>query len=153
MKQFFKENIHSILFLILAGLVLIFWGRLILGEFSQSAANKNLSSTEDRVRCLSYYGWQVDAASETQETVYIPQELDSVWQRYNELQKLCGFDLSAYRGRSAMRYTFRALNFPGMEDAEVFVNLLVCEGTLIGGDCMTVALDGFMLPLDIRSVH
>lgn len=152
MKQFVKENGHSILLLLLAGLVLILWGRLFVAEFSHHACETNLHTRQARMRCLDYYGWQVDESSETEDTVYIPQEFDTVWNRYNEIQKMSSFDLTAYRGKSVKHYSYRVLNFPGMEQAEMFVNLLIFEGTLIGGDCMTVELDGFLLPLDIRSI-
>ena len=150
MKSFLKENFTHILFLILVGLVLILWGRLIAGEFITNAATRGLNTTQDRVRCAESYGWQVDPTSETQENVYIPQEFDDVYNRYNRLQRMCGFDLYKYRGKGVIRYTFRALNFPWSEDAEVFVNILVYDGKMIGGDCMTVALDGFMVPIDRR---
>lgn len=150
MKSFLKENFTHILFLILVGLVLILWGRLIAGEFITNAATRGLNTTQDRVRCAESYGWQVDPTSETQENVYIPQEFDDVYNRYNRLQRMCGFDLYKYRGKGVIRYTFRVLNFPGAEDAEVFVNILVYDGKMIGGDCMTVALDGFMVPIDRR---
>ena len=152
MKRFLKDNLLHVLFLIFAGLMLILWGRLLLCEFSVTCATENLTTQEARVRCTAYYGWQVDATSETKETVYIPSEFDAVYTRYNKLQKMCGFDLLNYRGKGVVRYTYRALNFPNHADSEVFINLLVYEGKLIGGDCMTVALDGFMLPLDRRFV-
>lgn len=152
MKEFLKENGHSILLAVLAGLVLILLGRLVVAEFSHNAICSHLTTRQARVRCLSYLGWQVDETSETEDSVYIPDALDPVWSRYNEIQKMSGFDLTAYRGKRVKHYSFRVLNFPGMDQAEVFVNLLVYEGVLIGGDCMSAELDGFMLPIDIRSV-
>lgn len=151
MKKFLKENQNYILFLIFAGLVLIFWARVLVAQFCISLATQNLHTTQDRTRCASYFGWQVDKTSETHETIYIPEEFDNVYARYNALQKLSGFDLSAYKGKGVTRYTYRVLNFPN-GDHEAFLNLLVYNGTLIGGDCMTVALDGIMLPLDRRSI-
>ena len=152
MKQFIKENVFGILFVILLGLLFLLWGRLMFSEFFVHATQKNLETTADRVRCVEAFGWQVDSTSESTETVYIPQTFDAVWERYNALQKMSGFDLTPYQGKSAKRYTYRALNFPGAEDAEVFIHILVADNTFIGGDCMTVALDGFMLPIDIRNV-
>ncbi len=153
MKQFWKENLYSVLFLILLGFVLIILGRLIVAECLGHANLENMEQLSGRVRCLSSFGWVVDETSETTERVYIPKEFDSVWSRYNEIQKMCGFDLSLYRGKSVMRYTYRALNFPGNAEAEVFVTVLVFEERMIGGDCKTVAIDGFLLPIDIRSVR
>ena len=152
MKAFLKENIFSILFVILLGLVFLLWGRLLFSEFFVHATQKNLETTADRVRCVESFGWQVDSTSETEETVYIPNTFDAVWERYNALQKMSGFDLTPYQGTSAKRYSYRALYFPGAEDAEVFIHILVSNHTFIGGDCMTVALDGFMLPIDIRNL-
>ncbi len=152
MKEFFKKNILTILFLLLAGLLFVLWGRLTLAEFSKTVMTENLYTTKDRVESLNAFGWQVDETSETEEKVYIPKLFDAVWERYNEIQKMSGFNLLPYAGESAVRYTYRAKNFPGMEEAEVFVNILIYKDTLIGGDCMTVALGGFMLPLDIRKL-
>ena len=152
MKQFIKENVFSILFLSFMGLMLILLGRIMIQEFSVHATQKHLVSTQDRVRCLEHFGWQVDITSEVEESAYIPEEFDNVWMRYNEIQRMSGFDLLPYRGKSALRYTYRVLNFPGDPQVEAFVNLYVLDGNMIAGDCMTVALDGFMLPVDIRSV-
>lgn len=153
MKSFLKENLTHILFLILVGMVLLLWGRLMMDEFTANAATKGLFTTKDRVRCAESFGWQVDAADETWEKVYIPKEFDDVYKRYNRLQKLCGFDLYKYRGKGVIRYTFRALNFPYPENAEAFVNILVYEGTMIGGDCMMPKIDGFMVPIDRRFLN
>ncbi len=152
MKSFLKENLIHILILILAGLVFILWGRVIYAQFSKGAICENLNTTEARIKCIESYGWEADETSETSENVFIPKEFDDVYMRYNKIQKLSGFDIEKYRGKAVTRYTFRVLNFPDRSEAEVFVNILVYEGKLIGGDCMTVALDGFMLPLDRRFI-
>ncbi len=153
MKQFWKENLYSVLFLLLLGFVLIVLGRLIVAECYSHATLENMEHLSGRIRCLSSFGWVVDETSETSERVYIPEKFDSVWSQYNEIQNMCGFDLSRYRGKSAVRYTYRALNFPGDTEAEVFVTILVFGNRMIGGDCKTVAIDGFLLPIDIRSVR
>ena len=123
MKRFFKENFNQILVIILIGLVFIFWARILVGEFAASAATTGLFTTKDRLRCVEYYGWEVDPTSETEETIYIPQVFDAVYERYNRLQKMSGFDLTLYSGKGVKRYTYRVLNFPGASDAEAFINL------------------------------
>ncbi|MBR4889940.1 MAG: DUF4830 domain-containing protein [Clostridia bacterium] len=152
MKNFLKENITHILFLILVGVVLILWGKLALDAVSQNAAIYGLDSTEKRVKCIESYGWEVDETSETKEIVYIPKEFDDVYKRYNKIQKMSGFDLTKYRGKSVMRYTFKVLNFPYSEETEAFLNIFVYENKMIAGDCLTVALDGLMLPIDRRYI-
>lgn len=150
MKAFFKENLNKILLLVLASLIFIFWGRVIYSEIRTNVYTKGLDTLNARINCVASYGWNVDGGSEVTETVQIPEEFDAVYREYNKLQKLCGFDLTKFRGKSVTRYTYRVTNFPYETGAEVFVNILVYEGTMIGGDCMTTALDGFMLPIDRR---
>ena len=152
MKSFIKENLIYILVLILAGLLFILWSRVTYSRALNETVCENLVTPDARAKCIESFGWEVDETSETSENVFIPEKLDDVYKRYNKIQKLSGFDLEKYRGKAVKRYTFRVLNFPDHPKEEVFVNILVYDGKLIGGDCMTVALDGFMLPLDRRFI-
>lgn len=148
MKRFFTKNLVLILTLILLALLFILWGRMIFAEIQNSARIYHLTTTEDRIRCLALYGWEADPAGETERFATIPDPLDAVYTEYNRLQTVCGFDLSKYCGKRVVCYSYPVLNFPYPTEEPVFVNLLIYEGKLIGGDCMTTALDGFMLPLD-----
>ena len=56
--------------------------------------------------------------------------------------------MTEYLGKKVVRYTFAINNFDGAEG--VRVNVLMHKGSIIGGDIMTVAIDGFMLPLKKR---
>ncbi len=153
MKKFLKENSIQLLFLALLSLLFIFWGRVILREIQFNSHTQNLNTLEARLLCLKSFGWEVDPGSETERTVSIPAPLDAVYIKYNKLQTPSGFNLERYQGKSATCYTYRTLNFPYETPEPVFVNLLIYEGTLIAGDCMTTALDGFMLPLDRKFLH
>ncbi len=150
MKSFVKENFLHILCFILLCLLFIFWGRTIVAEINQNANTQNLYTLKARLDCLEHLGWSVDETSETLQEIAIPDPLDAVWENYNKLQIICGFDLKKHQGKKATCYTYIAKNFPYDVEEQVYVNLLILEGTLIGGDCMTTALDGFMLPLDRR---
>ncbi|MBE7021885.1 MAG: DUF4830 domain-containing protein [Ruminococcaceae bacterium] len=148
MRRFFTKNLILILSLILLSLLFILWGRIIIKEIQKNTHTHQLTTTEARVRCLALYGWEVDPAGETERFTTIPDPLDAVYIEYNRLQTVCGFDLSRYCGKRVACYGYPVLNFPYPTEEPVFVNLLVYEGRLIGGDCMSRALDGFMLPLD-----
>ena len=152
MKQFWKENMHTVLLLILAGLLFILLGRLIARELNEGICTKRLCTETQYGVCAAYFGWEVDETTCTEEMIYIPSVFDSVWEQYNALQKLSGFDLSPYRGQGIKQVTFRVKKFPNAGQAEAFLHLLIKDGTLIGGDCMTPQLDGLMLPLDIRGL-
>lgn len=96
-----------------------------------------------RIAYLSSFGWQVEEEPYEILEIVIPAEFDNVYEQYNQLQKQQGYDLTRWRGKTARRYTYRILNYPNAE-AEVFVNLIVCEDQIIAGDVSSVALNGFM---------
>ncbi len=150
MKAFVKDNLNRILLLIFASLLLILWGRFIVREINLNNHTRELSTLMSRIKCAESFGWEVDPGSEITETVKIPEEFDDVYTEYNKLQKMCGFDLRKYRGKSVKRYTYIVNNFPYDIKETVYINLYIYENTLIAGDCMTTALRGFMLPLDRR---
>jgi len=97
---------------------------------------------EEKVKSyISQYGWEIsDTAEKVQ--IKIPDPLDNVYRKYNSLQKQSGFDLEKYKGKKAVRYTYEVLNHKFGEG--VYVNILMCDGAIIGADIMTRALDGFM---------
>lgn len=73
--------------------------------------------------------------------VEIPESFTPVYERYNALQKEGGYDLSNYRGKKCVRYTYT------IEDKNARLNVLVYNGNVIGGDICSVTLDGIMIPI------
>ena len=98
---------------------------------------------EQRTAYLQSLGWQLAAGEPEARDITIPAEFDDVYQSYNDLQKEQGFDLSDYKGKQAVRYTYMIANYPDHPDG-VQANLLVCDGILIGGDVCSVEMNGFM---------
>jgi hypothetical protein len=98
---------------------------------------------------LKRLGWQTDVNPVEEYKFTIPEVFDDVYKNYNSLQKEAGFDLSKYRGKSVTRYTYLLKNFNGRND--VRANVIVDGRKVIGGDIMTVAVNGFMLPLKERN--
>lgn len=107
-----------------------------------------LASEDEYVLYLNRLGWQVGEKYIEKETVIIPDTFDEVYTEYNEIQKKAGFDLEKYKGRRAQRYTYTVTNYPAPTKSEVRANLIVLGGEVVGGDVMTVDLDGFMQPLN-----
>ena len=66
---------------------------------------------------------------------------------YNEIQRRQGLDLSAYKKKSVMRYTYAVKNYPDY-DGEVLVNILVYKNTVIGGDVCSADVSGFVHGLE-----
>jgi hypothetical protein len=91
---------------------------------------------------LGTFGWQVDPEPVTVKNVQIPARFTEVYEQYNSLQRKQGFDLSRYRADIVECYTFRIMNHPAQGD--VFANVLVFRGRIIGGDICSFAFNGFM---------
>ena len=147
MKSVLKGEKNKILLLILMTLLFILWARMIVFEIRQSANTQNLDTVLKRTACALSFGWQVDPGSEKCEKIKIPEEFGDVYENYNELQKKCGFDLSNYRGKTVLKYTYIVLNPIDNSNDTFYVNILIYENQMIGGDVQTVALEGVMLPI------
>lgn len=100
--------------------------------------------TNKNVKFLKEYGWIVSEKEIETEEIVIPKIFDDVYNSYNQLQKQAGLDLSLYKGKKAVRYTYIVLNYPRDTQEEIRANVICVKGKPIAGDIMTVSLDGFM---------
>ena len=104
-----------------------------------------LKTEADRQAFISQMGWEVGKEYDECKVVLIPEKWNDVYKKYNELQKEQGFDLEKYKGKTCEIYTYNVHNYKGYEDSkDVFINLYICDGALIGGDVCCTRLDGFM---------
>ena len=77
--------------------------------------------------------------------IIIPAEFDDVYEKYNDIQKEQGFDLTAYCSKRVKKWTYKVTNYPNYEGSDcIRATLLVFDGKVIGGDVCSVELDGFM---------
>ena len=102
---------------------------------------------EKNIDFLESYGWRVDENHIEKEALKIPDIFDEVYNNYNALQMLSGLDLSDYKGKDAIRYTYIVKNFPQKTDQAVRANVLCVDQNPVAGDIMTVKIDGFMYSL------
>ncbi len=111
-----------------------------------TAKTKNLKgeTNEQRIEYLESFGWDiVDEPIESTEVI-IPSEFDETYESYNLLQQTQGFDLSKYKGKRVMRYTYSVKNYPTDSAENVCATLLVSNKKIIGGDISSTSLGGFM---------
>ena len=130
----------AIILAAVAGLILA----LILlfgGNDSTQTAGGNLASNDARVSYLKGLGWEVNASPVESGQVRIPKESTEVYDRYNDLQKAQGFDLTNFAGKTAMRYVYRVTNYPGSTEP-VYATLLIYKNQVIGGDITDTAPSG-----------
>lgn len=106
-----------------------------------------IKTDADRKTFLSQFGWEVAETAIEEREVTIPSEFDKVFAAYNELQKEQGFDLSKYKKKTVMRYTYEVTNFEDYEGT-VYVNLIVYRNRVIGADICSADVSGFICGLE-----
>lgn len=102
-----------------------------------------VKTNEDRVNFLKQFGWEVSADPKESSEVTIPAEFDKIFTGYNEIQKRQGLDLSKYKKKNVMRYTYEVKNYEGAQGT-VYANLLIYRNRVIGGDICSADVNGFI---------
>ena len=129
---------------VIAGIILALV--LLLGGDSQPASATAVSGNDARVQFLKDKGWEVSNSPQESGQVRIPREANSVYERYNALQKSQGYDLTPYAGKTVMRYVYKVNNYPGATDP-VYATLLVHKNQVIGGDITDTSAKGSVAAL------
>ena len=117
-------------------------GYITTGSQKEISYDK-IKTNEDRVNFLSQFGWQVNSEPVETAEIVIPEEFDKIFTGYNEIQKRQGLDLSKYKKKSVMRYTYEVNNYKG-EDGKVYANVIVYRNKVIGGDICSADVNGFI---------
>ena len=121
---------------LVAGLIMLFGGK-----DSTPTVSTNVSNNDARVAFLKSFGWDITTSPAESSQVRIPTESSEVFDRYNQLQKSQGYDLSAYAGKTVMRYVYRINNYPNATEP-VYATLLVYKNQIIGGDVTDTSAKG-----------
>ena len=115
---------------------------LLFGENDTAATSApGVANNDARVQFLKDFGWEVAASPVESSQVRIPEQTSEVYDRYNQLQKSQGYDLSAYAGKTAMRFVYKVNNYPGATEP-VYATLLVYKNRIIGGDITDTSAQG-----------
>ena len=122
---------------------------LLSGDDTAPTASTAISNNDARVAFLKQFGWEVTTSPVGTSQVRIPESSSAVFERYNALQKSQGYDLSAFAGKTVMRYVYKINNYPGATEP-VYATLLVYKNQVIGGDVTNTsakgAIQGFKMP-------
>ena len=129
--------------IILAVFVAVIVGIVLLigGNDSTPTASTGVANNDARVAFLKGFGWEVTTSPIESGQVRIPAESNEVFDRYNALQKSQGYDLSAYAGKTVMRYVYQINNYPNAT-APVYATLLIYKNQVIGGDITDTSAKG-----------
>lgn len=102
---------------------------------------------------LSSFDIEAEKKPVSVEELIIPKAFDDTYEAYNLLQVESGLDLSPYRGKKAVRFTYRVTNFPKEGNSEIFANVILVKRRPVAGDIVCPSLDGFILPLSYIKLH
>ena len=113
-----------------------------------AAANEKISfekvkTNEDRVNFLKQFGWDVNETPKEEVTMKVPAEFDKVMNSYNEIQKNQGLDLSKYKCKEVVRYTYEITNYPDY-GGTVYANVIIHKNRVVGGDVCSADVTGFI---------
>lgn len=141
-----KKLFGVVFALVLVSLVALFFVNSQNNVTVKKVSLHTAETADDRLKFISDFGWIVDEDPVEVRQIAIPQEFDDVYKNYNQIQLSQGYDLTKYAGRSAKRWTYVVRNYPDVSENEDYVriNLIVCDGKIIGGDVCSIKLDGFM---------
>ena len=148
-----KVNLKKVLLALaaVAALCLALIALLGGGKSAQTSAPA-VSDNDARVNFLKGFGWEVTTSPVESSQVKIPSETSPVFERYNNLQKSQGYDLSKFAGKKVMRYVYEVKNYPGATEP-VYATLLVHKNKVIGGDVTDTAahgkIRGFQMPVTV----
>ncbi len=129
-------------FALLLFLVIIFFVALDFVNINSKIGDKIITN-EDRVRLINSLGFDVEPEAVETKKFKIPEMFSDVYNEYNELQKSAGFNLKDYSGYVVDIYKYKIFS----TNEEKFVNIILYDGVLIGGDVSSALLGGEMLPL------
>lgn len=114
------------------------------GEVAVAALDyKGIATVEEQLGFLNGLGYHVSSVPIYADEVVIPEVFDSVYEKYNELQKSQGLNLEKYRGKTVMRYTYTE----EANDETRYVTLLIYKNRIIGCDVTTLGKNGKVLAL------
>ena len=139
--------------LILAAIAALILSMILLLDGGESEATPtaapSVSSNDGRVQFLKDFGWDVTATPAQTSQVKIPEETSEAFERYNNLQKSQGYDLTEYAGKNVMRFVYKVNNYPGAAEP-VYATVLVYKNRIIGGDVTDTSpggkIQGFQMP-------
>lgn len=100
------------------------------------AISLRAADNDQRISFFSQFGWEVDEDPVEVREIYIPDELDEEYEKYNQIQKKQDFDLEDYKSQTAKKWTYNIKNYPGYENTQgcVLGNIIVYNDNVIAGD-------------------
>ena len=104
-------------------------------------------------RFLASYGIEASSEPYLIEEIKIPKLFDEYYKSYNALQIESGLNLSQYKGKKGVRYTYKMTNFSDKTLSGIYVNVICIKRKPVAGDINCPSLSGFILPLSYMNTQ
>lgn len=137
-----RTKIIGTLCIILAAIisvVLFFGGRK--AENAAESISLRVTNNEQRKEYLLSKGVETVAEPSSVENVVLPKD-DATFEKYCELQKSAGFDMTPYLGKTVTKYVY-----PVNGEEETYVTLYVYDERIIAADIAS-HIDGWQKAVD-----
>lgn len=105
---------------------------------------KGVATVDEQLRFLEALGYQVKTIPVFSDEVVIPSEFDSVYEKYNDIQKAQGLNLEKYKGKTVLRYTYELKESP----EPAYATLLIYKNRIVGGDITVMGDRGYVIGLE-----
>ena len=128
---------------LLVGILIIGGGEREVYASSSNIDFSGIKTNEDRVAVIEQFGIKVNPAPVDEAEFRVPENFDRVIAGYNEIQKRQGLDLTKYKNKKVIRYTYEA----EYDGKNAFVNIVIYKGTVVACDVSSTSPDGFVEPL------
>lgn len=128
-------------------------GIFVVNEFAADTSTaadaidfSGIKTESDRIKFISQFIPEISGDEVERVEFSIPENFDRVLRSYNEIQKAQGLDVTKYKNKKVVRYTYE---LPSYEDYKgtVYVNLILYRNTVIACDVSSADPDGFVKPL------
>ena len=152
-----KKNLKKIIFisaaalLLTAAVIMIFFINSIndkTAKFGEIRYSTVIENTGDIEKLADFFGLKIEPEPETTEEITIPLKFNDVYEHYNIIQNTIGLDLSRYRGKKSMKYTYKVKS--DIETDDLVMTVLICDERLIGADLSDREFKGRLMPLSYK---
>ena len=100
------------------------------------------------IKYIESIGWKVEQNPNDISYYKIPVEFDEVFNTYNNIQQKAGFDLSKYKGKNVVSYSYKIINHRYSNTNSVYVTILLYKGEIIGGEISLNQNPGFIYEIN-----
>ena len=114
---------------------------------NEAISFKGIKTEKDRLDFISDFGIEVGEMPVEELETKLQKKYDAVYEEYNSIQLAQGLDLSKYKGKKIIRYTYEVMNYPKDQSGSpqnVYLNLIQYKDRIIAGDIASSDSGGFV---------